>query len=78
MKSDEMYHSGNTDLRVKGTIIQFEKEFMYSAINHYPHFIKIKNLFQESQRGIYFAASRFPNLQYLLEKILSHAFEIMN
>jgi AraC-like DNA-binding protein len=69
MKSDEMYHSGNTDLRVKGTIIQFEKEFMYSAINHYPHFIKIKNLFQESQRGIYFAASRFPNLQYLLEKI---------
>ena len=65
-----MYHSGNNDLRVKGTIIQFEKEFMYYAINHYPHFIKIKNLFQESQRGIYFAdLSRFPKLQYLLEKI---------
>ena len=69
MKSDEEYHSGNTDLRVKGTIIQFEKEFMYSAINHYPHFIKIKNLFQESQRGIYFAAANFPKLQDLIEKI---------
>ena len=69
MKSDEEYHSGNTDLRVKGTIIQFEKEFMYSAINHYPHFIKIKNLFQESQRGIYFAAASFPKLQDLIEKI---------
>ncbi len=69
MKSDEVYHSGNTDLRVKGTIIQFEKEFMYYAINHYPHFIKIKNLFQESQRGIYFAAGNFPKLQDLIEKI---------
>jgi AraC-like DNA-binding protein len=69
MKSDEAYHSGNTDLRVKGTIIQFEKEFMYYAINHYSHFIKIKNLFQESQRGIYFAAANFPKLQDLIEKI---------
>ena len=69
MKSDEVYHSGNSDLRVKGTIIQFEKEFMYSAINHYPHFIKIKNLFQESQRGIYFTAASFPKLQDLIEKI---------
>lgn len=69
MKSDEAYHSGNTDLRVKGTIIQFEKEFMYYAVNHYSHFIKIKNLFQESQRGIYFAAASFPKLQDLIEKI---------
>lgn len=69
MKSDEVYHSGNTDLRVKGTIIQFEKEFMYYAVNHYPHFIKIKHLFQESHRGIYFAAGSFPKLQHLIEKI---------
>lgn len=69
MKSDDAYHSGNTDLRVKGTIIQFEKEFMYYSINHYPHFIKIKNLFQESHRGIYFAAGCFPKLQHLIEKI---------
>ncbi len=69
MKSDEAYHLGNVDLRVKGTIIQFEKEFMYYAVNHYPHFMKIKNLFQESQRGIYFAAANFPKLQDLIEKI---------
>jgi AraC-like DNA-binding protein len=69
MKSDDAYHSGNTDLRVKGTIIQFEKEFMYSAINHYSHFVKIKNLFQESQRGIYFTGSSFPKLQDLIERI---------
>jgi AraC-like DNA-binding protein len=69
LKSDEIYHSGNNDLRVKGTIIQFEKDFMYYAVNNYPHFIKIKNLFQESQRGIYFAAGSFPKLQDLIEKI---------
>lgn len=69
MKSDEVYHSGDSDLRVKGTIIQFEKEFMYYAVNHYPHFVKIKHLFQESQRGIYFAAESFPKLRYLIEKI---------
>src|SRR3970282_2889301 len=69
MKSDDVYHSGNIDLRVKGTIIQFEKEFMYSAINHYSHFVKIKNLFQESQRGIYFAGASFPKLQDLIERI---------
>ena len=69
LKSDEIYHSGNNDLRVKGTIIQFEKEFMYYAINHYPQFIMIKNLFQESQRGIYFERGQFLKLQDLLEKI---------
>jgi AraC-like DNA-binding protein len=69
MKSDDAYHLGNTDLRVKGTIIQFEKDFMYYAVNNYPHFIKIKNLLQESQRGIYFAAANFPKLQDLIEKI---------
>lgn len=69
MKSDDIYRSGDIDLRVKGTIIQFEKEFMYYAINQYPHFIKIKNLFQESQRGLYFARGHFQELQHLLEKI---------
>ncbi|MFM9826617.1 AraC family transcriptional regulator [Flavobacterium sp.] len=69
LKSDEVYHSGTTDLRVKGTIIQFEKEFMYYALNHYPQFIKIKKLFQESKRGIYFANGHFPELQDMLEKI---------
>lgn len=69
LKSDEVYHTNACDLRVKGTIIHFEKEFMYCAINYYPHFIKIKNLLQESQRGIYFAKGHFRKLQELLEKI---------
>lgn len=69
MKSDDIYHSDETHLRVKGTIIQFEQEFMFYAINHYPHFIKIKNLFQESQRGVYFAGGSCPKLQILLETI---------
>lgn len=66
MKSDDAYHSDNTDLRVTGTIIQFEKDFMYYAINHYPHFIKIKKLLQDSLRGIYFSSAK---LQDLLAKL---------
>lgn len=69
LKSDDIYHSGNNDLRVKGTIIQFEKDFMYYALNNYPHFIKIKKLLHESQRGIYFNPSKAQKLQSLLEKI---------
>lgn len=73
LKSDALYYSGNNNLRVKGTIIQFEKEFMYATIHHYPQFIKIKNLFLESQRGIYFARGRFKKLQLLLERIPSES-----
>ncbi|AOW09948.1 AraC family transcriptional regulator [Flavobacterium gilvum] len=69
LKSDDIYHSAESVLRVKGTIIQFEKEFMYYAINNYPHFIKIKNLFQESERGIFFAKDCSKKLKNLLEKI---------
>ena len=65
LKSDDIYHSGNNDLRVKGTIIQFEKDFMYYALNNYPHFIKIKKLLHESQRGIYFDPSKAQKLQSL-------------
>ena len=56
MKSDDIYLSEDCIERVKGTIIQFEKEFMYYSVNHYPHFIKIKHLLEESRRGIYFPA----------------------
>lgn len=68
-KSDAIYHSGNTDLRVKGTIIQFEKDFMYYAINHYPHFTKIKKLLYESQRGIHFTSACLPKLESLIEEL---------
>lgn len=69
LKSDDVYHSEDCHLRVKGTIVQFEKEFMYYAVNHYPHFIKIKNLFQESERGLFFAKGCSQSLMDLLEKI---------
>ncbi|MEL1240770.1 AraC family transcriptional regulator [Flavobacterium flavipallidum] len=69
MKSDDIYHSENSNLRVKGTIIQFEKDFMYYSINHYPHFIKIKKLLQDSLRGIYFSSVNSPKLKDLLSKL---------
>ncbi|NDV81810.1 AraC family transcriptional regulator [Bacteroides sp. 51] len=69
MKSDEIYHSGDSTLRVKGTIIQFEKDFMYHAINHYPHFVKIKRMLDESHRGIYFPANSSSKLNELLSAI---------
>lgn len=73
MKSDDTYLSKESTLRVRGTIIQFEKEFMYYSINHYPHFIKVKNLLQESQQGIYFPAHCSPKLVHLMEIIPSEA-----
>lgn len=56
MKSDEVYRQEGSTLRTTGTIIQFEKDFMHHAFNYYPHFVKIKNLLEEAQRGIYFPA----------------------
>lgn len=69
MKSDEAYHADDSMLRVKGTIIQFEKDFMYHAINHYPHFVKIKKLLDDSQRGVYFPARATARLRVLLDTI---------
>lgn len=69
MKSDAIYHTGDTNLRVKGTIIQFEKEFMLYAINNYPQFNKVRLLFKDAQRGIYFASDKFKRLQQLMEEI---------
>jgi AraC-like DNA-binding protein len=68
MKSDEVYHANN-ELRVKGTIIQFEKDFMYHSISYYPHFFKIKKLLEESQNGIFFPSGCSVRLIELLGKI---------
>lgn len=69
MKSDDVYLSENQEERVRGTIIQFEKEFMYYSITHYPHFAKIRHLLEESQKGLYFSARNCPVLVDLLDKI---------
>ncbi|MCD7900581.1 MAG: AraC family transcriptional regulator [Bacteroides sp.] len=69
LKSDEIFHAGDAQLRVKGAIIQFEKEFMHHSIAYYPHFIKIKHLLDESKQGIYFPAGCSPQLIKLLKTI---------
>jgi AraC-like DNA-binding protein len=54
MLSDDIYKTGNPQLRVKGTIIQFEMDFMSYSIEHYPQFLQIKTFLEESKRGIFF------------------------
>jgi AraC-type DNA-binding domain-containing proteins len=69
LKSDEVYHLENSTLRVKGTIIQFEMEFMQHPVNYYPQFIRIKHLLEESKYGILFPAGCSENLIDLLSEI---------
>ena len=54
MKSAEEYETGQSSKRVKGTIIQFEEDFMSYAINNYVDLSHIKKLLDESARGIHF------------------------
>lgn len=70
MKSDERYHADHSELRVRGTIIQFEKDFMYHAINHYPHFVKIRKMLAEAHCGICFPSALSTSaMRRLLETI---------
>lgn len=54
MRSDDIYHSEVSALRVQGTIIQFEQNFLQYSLSHYPQFLQIKTLLEESKRGIHF------------------------
>jgi AraC-like DNA-binding protein len=54
MLSEDIYKTGNHELRVKGTIIQFEKNFMSYSIEHYPQFMQIKIFLEKSKRGCFF------------------------
>ncbi|GAB3412762.1 AraC family transcriptional regulator [Niabella aquatica] len=69
MKSDDIYSSEDNNLRVNGSIIQFEKDFMYYSVNHYPHLRKIKKLLEKAQHGIYFPAGSSAKMKELLESI---------
>ena len=69
MKSDDVYHAADSSLRTKGTIIQFEQDFMQYSIRHYIQFTKIKKLLDDSQRGIYFPAGCSGKALELLESI---------
>lgn len=69
LKSDDIYFLENNKLRVKGTIIQFEKEFMHYCILYYPHFTKISGLLDEAKNGIHFPKRDSTKLVTLLNNI---------
>lgn len=69
LKSDEIYHAENCNLRTKGTIIQFEKDFMQHSVNFYPQFIRIRNLLENSRLGIFFPSGSSQQLIDLLNLI---------
>lgn len=54
MRSDDIYHADDSTLRVQGTIIQFEQNFLQYSLSHYPQFLQIKTLLEESKHGILF------------------------
>ena len=68
MKSDERYYQEN-ELRAKGIILQFEQDFMYHALHHYPHFYKIRKLLDDSQHGVFFPAECSEKLVQLLAQM---------
>lgn len=54
MRSDDVFCNGQPELRTRGTIIQFEQNFMEYSIEHYPQFHQIRTLLEEAERGIRF------------------------
>lgn len=68
MQNPSEYQS-NPELRVNGSIIQFEKDFMQYSFSHYAQFISINNLLNESHRGIRFSVGDNRKVQRLLKKI---------
>lgn len=64
MKSDEYLPKG-----LKGTIIQFEKDFMHYAVSNYSQFVKIKLLLEESRNGLVFSSNPNDDLNTALKKI---------
>lgn len=69
MKSDDLYFAAGSNLRVTGTIIQFEKGFMQHSIHNYPQFSRIKQLLADAGLGIYFPSGCSVVLVELLDKI---------
>ncbi len=68
MRSDESYMDGVAKGRVRGTIIQFEAEFMSYSIHNYPQLMSIKELLAQSRRGFIFPAVSDPAVVKLVEE----------
>lgn len=69
MNSDDAYKSKNDGLRVKGTIIQFEKDFMSYSIDNYPQFSHIKALLEDAGRGLHFPKESSSSISGMVEGI---------
>ncbi|WP_188618577.1 AraC family transcriptional regulator [Cloacibacterium rupense] len=69
MNSDDSYKKKDSKLRVKGTIIQFEKDFMSYSINNYPQFLQIKNLLEISGRGVLYTKENSEKIIETLQKL---------
>lgn len=54
MESDLIFKKGDSPLKVKGVVIQFDKRFMAEEIDNYDDLSHIKKLLEESKRGISF------------------------
>lgn len=61
----------DTELKLKGVNIQFEKDFMHYSISQYSQFIPIRKLLEDACRGIKFSVSRSRKMIRLLEQIPS-------
>ena len=59
------------ELKVKGVNIQFEKDFMHYSISQYSQFIPIRNLLEESCRGIKFTIGASGKTVRLMKQIPS-------
>lgn len=69
MKSAPEYETGNNELRVKGVIIQFEKDFMAHTIQQYADLTHVKLLLEKSRRGIHFPASGNDEITEYIKKL---------
>lgn len=69
MRSAPEYDAGNDKLRVKGVIIQFEKDFMAHAIQQYTELRHVKLLLEKSERGIHFPASGNNEITSCIKKL---------
>lgn len=67
MRHDDAFEAGDPALRLRGTIIQFERNFMSYSFNSYPQLFSIKTLLEEARRGILFRGASAGHIRHVLE-----------
>lgn len=69
-KSDEAFHLGNPDLKVRAIVIQFHSDFFVNAVNNYTEFHHIKKLLNLSSQGIQFQKPTVKAVEKMLYRML--------